>query len=65
MIELPAVIKTERNEYAKRIRKAYDKHKIAARRCEMKHYTLREDGLCNTLTTATKDNIIVCRNQIL
>lgn len=65
MMELPAVIKTERNEYARRIRKAYDKHKIAARRCEMKHYTLREDGLCNTLTTLVKDNYIVCYNPIL
>ena len=59
MIMLPAVLKTERNEYVKRIRKAYDKHSIKARRCELKHITLREDGLCNTLTTVLKDNLLL------
>ena len=59
MIMLPAVLKTERNEYAKRIRKAYDRHFVKARRCELKHITLREDGLCNTLTTVLKDNLLL------
>lgn len=32
--------------------------KIQERRCNMREYTLRTDGLCNTITTVTKDNYI-------
>ena len=63
MIELPAMIKCERNEYARFIRKAYDRHQIKVRRCELKHYSLREDGLSNTITTVEKDTYIVCLNK--
>jgi hypothetical protein len=40
MMELPVVLKTERNEYAKRMRKKYEAKKIKVRRCDMKHITL-------------------------
>ena len=53
-----AALKYQRTEYAKRIRKDYETKKIKERRCNMREYTLRVDGLCNTITTVTKDNYI-------
>lgn len=55
---LPAALKYQRTEYAKKIRKDYEAGKIKERRCNMREYTLRTDGVCNTITTATKDNYI-------
>lgn len=55
---LPAALKYQRTEYAKKIRKDYEADKIQERRCNMREYTLRTDGLCNTITTVTKDNYI-------
>lgn len=56
---LPATLKYQRTEYAKKIRKDYEAGKIKERRCNMREYTLRTDGLCNTITTVVKDNYIV------
>lgn len=56
---MPAALKYQRTEYAKQIRKDYEAGKIKERRCNMREYTLRTDGLCNTLTTVNKDNYIV------
>jgi hypothetical protein len=58
-IELPAVLKYQRTEYAKKIRKDYEAGRIKERRCNMRECTLRDDGLCNTITTVQKDNYIV------
>ena len=55
---LPAALKYQRTEYAKQIRKDYEAGKIKERRCNMREYALRTDGLCNTITTVTKDNYI-------
>lgn len=59
MKRFAAILKTERNEYAKQIRNDYESHKINARRCELKQITIREDGLSNTITTITKDNLVL------
>lgn len=56
---MPAALKYQRTEYAKKIRKDYESGKIKERRCNMREYTLRTDGLCNTITTVQKDNYIV------
>jgi len=53
-----ACLKYQRTEYGKRIRKLYEKGNIKERRCNMREWTLRNDGLCNTITTVTKDNYI-------
>lgn len=63
MKRFAAILKTERNEYAKQIRNDYERHKINARRCELKQITIRDDGLSNTITTATKDNYILVEMQ--
>ena len=55
---LPVALKYQRTEYAKKIRKDYEAGKIKERRCNMREYTLRTDGFCNTITTVTKDNYI-------
>lgn len=55
---LPACLKYQRTEYAKQIRKEYEVGNIKERRCNMREYTLRTDGLCNTITTVQKDNYI-------
>lgn len=61
MIVFAAILKTERNEYAKAIRKEYESHRVTARRCEMKQIALREDGCSNSLTTVLKDNLLLIK----
>lgn len=56
---LPAALKYQRTEYAKKIRKDYEAGKIKERRCNMREWTLRTDGICNTITTVVKDSYIV------
>lgn len=56
---LPAALRYQRTEYGKKIRKEYESGKVKERRCNMREYTLRDDGLCNTITTVQKDNYIV------
>lgn len=60
---MPAALKYQRTEYAKKIRKNYEAGKIKERRCNMREYTIRTDGLCNTITTVTKDNYIAVENK--
>ena len=59
MKRFAAILKTERNEYAKQIRKTYENHKVSARRCDLKKISIRNDGLSNSLTTVTKDNLVI------
>lgn len=54
-----AILKYQRNEYAKKIRKAYEAHEMQARRCSLKETVPRTDGLCNTITTVQKDNYLL------
>lgn len=56
---LPAVLKYQRTEYAKKIRKQYEAGKIKERRCNLREYTIRTDGTSNTLTTVQKDNYLL------
>lgn len=56
---LPAALKYQRTEYAKKIRKDYENGKVKERRCNMREYTLRDDGFANTLTTVAKDNYVI------
>lgn len=52
-------LKYQRTEYAKEIRKEYEAGRIKERRCNLREYTIRKDGYCNTLTTVLKDNYII------
>lgn len=60
---MPAALKYQRTEYVKQIRKDYEAGKIKERRCNMREYTLRTDGLCNTTTTVQKDNYLAVENK--
>ena len=61
MIVFAAILKTERNEYAKAIRKDYENHTVTARRCELKQIALRNDCCSNALTTVLKDNLLLIK----
>ena len=61
MIVFAAILKTERNEYAKAIRKEYESHKVKARRFEMKQIAIRTDGCSGALTTVLKDNLLLIK----
>lgn len=52
-------LKYERTEYGKIIRKQYEQKKIKEKRKNMRHLTIRHDGVSNTLTTVQKDNYIL------
>ena len=53
-----AIIRQERNEFAKKVRKLYEKGELKMKRKEMKKMTFRNDGISNTLTGVTKDNML-------
>lgn len=55
----PQILKYERTDYAKSIRKEYESGQLSERRCNMRQYTTRKDGVSNTLTTVQKDNLII------
>ena len=55
----PQILKYERTEYAKSIRKEYENGELSERRCNMRTYTTRKDGMSNTLTTVQKDNLVL------
>lgn len=46
----------------KKIRKKYEAGLIQERRCNMREYAFRTDGVANTLTTVSKDTYI-CVNE--
>ena len=52
-------LRYQRTEYAKKIRKDYEAHRITERRCNMREWTIRDDGYSNSLTTVQKDNYIL------
>ena len=53
------ILRQERNEYAKRVRKLYEGGGVLnARRKDMKKMAVRKDGLSNTITSVTKDNML-------
>lgn len=56
---MKAILTHQRTEYGKRIRKDYESHRIAERRCNMREYVPRTDGISNTITTVTKDNYLL------
>lgn len=59
MDKLFFTLKYQRTEYGKQIRKQYEHGEIKERRCNMREYTVRKDGLSNTITTVQKDNYVL------
>ena len=54
------VLKTERSDYGKEVRRVYERGEIRLMRMEVKQYTARLDGVSNTITGVQKDNWILC-----
>ncbi len=57
------VLTPKRTEYGKQIRKAYESGQIQESRHNMTELEPRKDGVCNTLTTVQKDNLLLEKHQ--
>lgn len=55
----PKILRPERTEYGKAIRKQYEAGEIQESRHNMTELQPREDGISNTLTTVQKDNLLL------
>ena len=58
MVVEPQVLRSVRTEYGKAIRKAYESGEIKESRHNMRELEPRTDGICGTLTSVLKDNLI-------
>lgn len=54
-----AILTPKRTEYGKQIRKAYESGEIKESRHNMTTLEPRTDGVCNTITTVQKDNMLL------
>ncbi|QDY21053.1 DNA (cytosine-5-)-methyltransferase [Clostridium botulinum] len=55
----PKILRYERTDYGKEIRKQYENGEIQERIGNMRELRPREDGISNTLTTVQKDNLLL------
>lgn len=55
----PKILRPERTEYGKAIRKQYEAGEVEESRHNMTELRPREDGISNTLTTVQKDNLLL------
>lgn len=60
---LPAVFKAQRTEYGRAIRKQYDNHEVSLKRQELREWMPRKDGISNSITTVTKDNVVMTESK--
>lgn len=58
------ILKYQRTEYAKQIRKDYEAGRVKERRCNMRERTAVKAEYANTITTVDKDNTIVVKRHI-
>lgn len=56
---LPAILKSERTYFGKSVRKQYERHKINLKRQDMREWLPHRDGVSNTISTVTKDNVLM------
>lgn len=59
MVFEKAILAPRRTEYGKQIRKAYEAGEIKESRHNMTELEPRTDGVCNTITTVQKDNMLL------
>lgn len=57
-IKEPQILTSKRTEYGKQTRKDYETRKIELQRNEISELIPREDGVTNTISTVTKDNLL-------
>ena len=59
MVFEKVILTPRRTEYGKQIRKAYESGEIKESRHNMTELEPRTDGVCNTITTVQKDNMLM------
>lgn len=59
MVMERAILTPKRTEYGKQIRKAYEAGEVKESRHNMTELQARKDGICNTITTVQKDNLLL------
>lgn len=55
------ILTPKRTEYGKKIRKMYEGGAVREQRKNMVQLEPRSDGLCNTITTVLKDNLVLVK----
>lgn len=55
---MKAILRKKRTELGKMLRKAYES-RVIGYKTHMRDYEPRHDGLSNTITTLTKDNLLI------
>ncbi len=60
----PSILRYERTEYGKEIRRQYEKGEIEEKIGNMRELKPRNDGVSNTLTTVQKDNLLLEPNEL-
>ncbi|UWP49701.1 DNA cytosine methyltransferase [Hoylesella buccalis ATCC 35310] len=58
-MEFPQIMRSERTEFGKSVRKEYERHELGIKRQDMRIWRPRKDGVSNCITTLTKDNIMI------
>ena len=58
-MKMKAILRQERTDFGKKIRSSYERKEITLKRMDMKEYKPRTDGISNTLTGVTKDNMLI------
>lgn len=58
-MEFPQIMRSERTEFGKSVRKEYERHELGLKRQDMCIWRPRKDGVSNCITTFTKDNIMI------
>ncbi len=59
LMEFPQIMRSERTNFRKSVRKQYERHEINLKRQDMRIWRPRKDGVSNCITTLTKDNIMI------
>lgn len=60
----PSILRYERTEYGKEIRRQYEKGEIEEKIGNMRELKPRTDGISNTITTVQKDNLLIESNKL-
>ena len=58
-VSIPQCLTPKRNEYGKSVRKKYEAGEIDESRHNMTDLVPRKDGICNTITSVEKDNMLI------
>ena len=58
-VSIPQCLTPKRTEYGKKVRKEYESGELKESRHNMQQLEPRTDGVCNTITSVQKDNLVI------